>query len=242
MDQVYPEDQEALIAQEVERYDARYADRIKKPFFYHAPKSDHAFLSALQARYDMRLGDSLLDLGCGNGIYAQMWRTRGLKVTGVDLSSKGVEHCQKTWPTGIEWVCGDAFKLDRPKQFDFAWCYFFSWFCAFERHKDMQEGVRTLMSYLKPGGRLFWVWHSDLTGTRLEDGKRFAVPNWTLAQAMEMFQGFEVEGYATDSPGHTFRVLGQRALNKWVTKVSLGWTAFKRGSWDRSRLIVVAKA
>jgi hypothetical protein len=97
------------------------------------------------------------------------------------------------------------------------------------------------MAYLKPGGRLFFIWHSDLTAIRLPP-ERWEVMNFTLSQIADMFVGFETEAYATTSRGRVFSVLGKYALSRYVTKISLGWTAMKNNSWDRARLIVTAKS
>jgi SAM-dependent methyltransferase len=37
-------------------------------------------------------GDRLVDLGCGPGLYAQRFATRGISVTGVDLSAGSIAH------------------------------------------------------------------------------------------------------------------------------------------------------
>ncbi len=52
----------------------------------------------------------LLDLGCGPGIYAEMFAERGFKVRGLDLSPHSIAYAKKSAEEkglGIEYVCGD---------------------------------------------------------------------------------------------------------------------------------------
>lgn len=41
-------------------------------------------------------GDSLLDLGCGPGLYTALLARRGLRVTGVDLSSNSIRYAEES--------------------------------------------------------------------------------------------------------------------------------------------------
>jgi len=236
----YPADAAERHTLEWQQYDKRYEQAAKRPYFYHFPRDRH-FINALMKYCNIQPGSRLIDLGCGQGRYAALWRDRGMKVTGVDLSPKGIEHAKKTFGAGVEWLCEDVLKVGRPQTYDFAFAYYLTWFGMFDRPQDAQEGVRIMMSYLKPGGKFIWSWHTDFSSVRFSS-ERFSVFNFTLAQVREMFAGFEPEIFATDSEGRAFSILGKHALNRWVTKLSCGWTAFKNSSWDRSRLIVIAKA
>ena len=44
---------------------------------------------------DLRLGDCILDLGCGPGLYASRMAQRGLKITGVDYSQNSISYAIK---------------------------------------------------------------------------------------------------------------------------------------------------
>ena len=49
----------------------------------------------LIARLDLQPGDSILDLGCGPGLYASRFARAGLQVTGVDYSRRSIEYAVK---------------------------------------------------------------------------------------------------------------------------------------------------
>jgi SAM-dependent methyltransferase len=91
-----PSDQNERIAKEWRQYDARYLRNVRRPFLYHYP-NDGAFLDALIARYDIPREAKLLDVGCGNGYYSQLFKHRGLSVTGVDLSPTAISLFKETF-------------------------------------------------------------------------------------------------------------------------------------------------
>jgi SAM-dependent methyltransferase len=56
-------------------------------------------------------GDSLLDLGCGPGLYARRWSAMGLDVTGVDCSARSVAYARAQDPK-TTYLHRDFFDLD----------------------------------------------------------------------------------------------------------------------------------
>lgn len=44
----------------------------------------------------LKVGDALLDLGCGPGLYAERFAQAGLKVTGVDFSHNSIEYARES--------------------------------------------------------------------------------------------------------------------------------------------------
>jgi SAM-dependent methyltransferase len=49
----------------------------------------------LIATLGLRPGDSILDLGCGPGLYSAQLAERGLRVTGVDYSHRSIDHASE---------------------------------------------------------------------------------------------------------------------------------------------------
>ena len=92
---------------------------------------------------------------------------RGLQVTAVDKSAKAIDYCRKTYGPVCDWICDDAFNLKQAGQFDHAFCFWFMYFNAFEELQITESDAKRLMDYLMPGGKLFFLWHSDLTAVRL---------------------------------------------------------------------------
>lgn len=68
-------------------------------------------------------GQTVLDVACGNGNYARLWRERmGMIYTGCDLSTSMLEQARRNNP-GVEFVRGDATALPFPdNHFDVTFC------------------------------------------------------------------------------------------------------------------------
>src|SRR5690349_3505224 len=194
----YPDKLTERREQEWRGYDDYYADEtLKHPYFYHHRRREGAFLDALSARFEIHRGARLIDIGCGNGFYCDLFAERGMRVLGVDRSEKAIKYCRDTLGNKCEWLCEDAFNLGQHGSFDFAFCFWFMYFNMFEDPRHGMKAANDLMQLIKPGGKLFFLWHSDLTAVRLPPD-RFSVMNFTLAQLRQFFADHSVESYAVD--------------------------------------------
>jgi SAM-dependent methyltransferase len=61
---------------------------------------------------------SLCDLGCGPGLYAQRFESRGAKVTGVDFSAVSLDYAKTQGPNSIRYIEADYLLDDLPSGFD----------------------------------------------------------------------------------------------------------------------------
>lgn len=100
-------------------------------------------------------GKSVLDLGCGEGIYARKMRALGAAtVVGVDLSSEMValaKNVEEATPLGIEYHVADASAVGRLGEFDLV---VGSYILNYARSRTHLEAFcRTIRRNLKPGGR-----------------------------------------------------------------------------------------
>jgi SAM-dependent methyltransferase len=59
------------------------------------PKTIEAIVAWLIEELGLQSGDSILDLGCGPGLYAARLAERGLQVTGVDYSRRSIAYAQE---------------------------------------------------------------------------------------------------------------------------------------------------
>ena len=70
-------------------------------------------------RLDLGRGDSLIDLGCGPGLYARRFATAGLHVTGVDLSENSINYARSQDPVST-YRCENYLKLADTDAYDAA--------------------------------------------------------------------------------------------------------------------------
>ena len=99
----------------------------------HAPVyDDNCFTKNTLAEIDflfeeLRLapGAVVLDVGCGTGRHAVELARRGVAVTGVDLSAGMLAEAERRAAAAgvtVDWIRGDATRLDFPPRFDAAVC------------------------------------------------------------------------------------------------------------------------
>lgn len=101
----------------------------------------------------LKPGDSVIDLGCGPGLYAGHLARHGLQVTGVDFSQNSIDYAVEAASReglAITYRCQDYLELDDANQFAAA-LLIYGDFCplAPEQRARLLANVRRA---LKPGG------------------------------------------------------------------------------------------
>jgi SAM-dependent methyltransferase len=241
----YPDDAAARLHYELTAYDTWYrskSSRLERPFYYHhQPRNEEAFVRSLLGHHRMAAGSRLIDLGCGNGWYADAFARQGLCVTAVDLSDVAIDYARRTHGDRVTWVAHDALTLPYENQFDYAFCHYFTLFNSADTPADAVAYGRAIMRYLKPGGTLLFVWHSDLTAVRLEGGSRFGIMNYTIRQIEAMFPDFRAHSHALDGMARLARCLGRHAFNKYVTRLTCAGVYMAASSWHRARIVTAVQ-
>ena len=111
----------------------------------------------------------LLDLGCGPGIYAEMFDDAGYRVTGIDLSKRSIEYARqsaKEKGKDISYECGSYLTMEFREEFDVATLIY----CDFGVLSTQQRAVLLgkIHRALRPGGRLLF----DVFTPRQYDGQK----------------------------------------------------------------------
>lgn len=98
-------------------------------------------------------GASVLDIGCGRGVFCRKMAEAGATVTGVDLVAEEIEVARKHHASpGVTYVCMNAEELEKlDGQFDFI----VSRFCF--HHLDIPKALEGIKARLNPGGQLIVV-------------------------------------------------------------------------------------
>lgn len=69
----------------------------------------------------IKIGDRILDLGCGPGLYSSRLSKKGMRVTGIDLSSRSIDYARsyaEKEGLNIEYICTGFFSIDFEGDFD----------------------------------------------------------------------------------------------------------------------------
>jgi SAM-dependent methyltransferase len=117
--------------------------------------------------FDLRRGERLLDIPCGDGFWASLFAHQGLRVSGVDISEGGIEAARRRYPD-IDFQVGDAEGPlpYAPGEFDVV----FSRGISHLHREDLwteptARMTRNLMSLVAPGGLLLVSIHTRRDGS-----------------------------------------------------------------------------
>lgn len=105
------------------------------------------------------VGKSVLDLACGEGFYARLYKLKGAEeVVGVDLSEQMIalaKETEKSDPLGITYYVGNALDLDLGRQFDLISASYLLNYA--ENESQLQTMCNVIAKHLKPGGRFVTI-------------------------------------------------------------------------------------
>ncbi|MCW7466211.1 class I SAM-dependent DNA methyltransferase [Leptospira levettii] len=102
---------------------------------------------AIMERLNVRIGEEILDAGCGSGFYAEKILKLGGKVFGVDLSPEMVNVCIAK---GVDAVQGDLTELNLLRQYKKILCA-----GSLEFIEDQRRLFTSLTSHLENSGQLY---------------------------------------------------------------------------------------
>lgn len=100
-------------------------------------------------KYKRSKGDSLLDIGCGTGIHANLLGKR-YQVEGLDIDPKMLAVARKNYPK-IRFQQGDMVDFKLKKKFDIIVCLFSA--IGYVKTKSrLQKTIKSMSHHLLPGG------------------------------------------------------------------------------------------
>ena len=126
---------------------------------------------------NLKPGASILDLGCGPGLYCELFAQLGHQVTGIDFSKRSIQHAQKSateQKLEINYQYQNYLELEYREQFDLAILIF----CDFGVLSPQQQStlLRRIHTALKPKGQLIFDVFSPRHFKRFKPSK-----NWSFS-------------------------------------------------------------
>ncbi len=103
----------------MEQYN-KIAKKYEKTFSQMALRKECYGYSFLKNVKNVR-GKKILDVGCGTGYYSKIFRRRGARVLGIDISKEMIrlaKNQEKKEKLGIDYIKKDARKLEKLGNFD----------------------------------------------------------------------------------------------------------------------------
>ena len=189
---------------------------------YNAFEEKHHFFASLAQKLaesiGLQHGTSVLDVGCGSGISAQVLNKHfSCRVLGVDLSEKMVEAGRLSCDSpDIRLVVGDGEKLAAVvgnQVFDYV-LYNASIFIF----PDVEQAIREAAGCLRPGGKIAFSFYPSITGESGED--LLAVAFRRLGEAEPRFRVITDYDRAYRALSHH---CGAVAGHRWVRPLDVGF-------------------
>jgi SAM-dependent methyltransferase len=97
-------------------------------------------------------GKSLCDLGCGPGLYAQRFESKGANVIGVDFSEVSIDYAKTQGPNTIQYISADYLVDDLPTGFDVVTLIYTDLCALSPQQRQLLFG--RMWDMLNPGGRI----------------------------------------------------------------------------------------
>lgn len=126
------------------------------------------YVSALIRACGLKRGASVLDVGCGQGFFSYLFQKHGMTVHGVDISEVGIRAAEQAYGhLGIRFEVADVEVADPSMTFD---CVFVRGLSLYNRadFPDNHAVTKKLLQYVRPGGVLLFLYHSNLSSKRSE--------------------------------------------------------------------------
>jgi len=148
-------------------------------------------------RMDLRLGDCVLDLGCGPGLYTSRLAQRGLKVTGVDYSQSSISYatkCAKEEGLSIDYRCQDYLTLADSNQYDLV-LLIYGDFCTFSP-ESRRRILTNIHHALRPGGAFIFDVSTPFLRQRVGEKNGWYAEEqgfWKPGKHLVLKQGFAYE-------------------------------------------------
>lgn len=141
-------------------YDESYK---KKNYFRHRKWLYAPYISSLIAFLGLEEGSSVLDVGCGQGFFCDLFGKHGMKVHGIDISGNGIRTAETLYGRpGITFAVSDIRTARFPEQFD---CIFVRSCSLYntDSFSSKRNVTQELLSHLKPGGIFVFAYNSNFS-------------------------------------------------------------------------------
>jgi len=151
----------SYINEKARLYDEAYQ---KDNYFGCRPWLYRPYVRALVSQLRMEKGTTVLDAGCGQGVFTDLFAKEGMSVLGVDFSEVGIRKAKEKYPELSDRFL--VFDLENPSDIPKVDCVFIRCCSLYniQGFRDSASPTENLLGLLRPGGALIFAYSSNLTG------------------------------------------------------------------------------
>lgn len=198
----------------------------------HNEKDARAFIDVLLDHLKPPSGATVLDLACGKGRHSRYLATRGLSVTGIDLSESSITYARQFENEKLSFFSHDMRKPFRVNYFD----YIFNLFTSFGYFQTDAEHLETLINIhngLKMEGVFVLdYFNSEYIKAHLKPYEEKIVDSTTFFIEKRIEAGFVFKKISFDTPDRQLyfeeqvRLFSQAELTELVQQAEMKVTGF----------------
>lgn len=196
-----------------EGYNKRYE---KKNAFGYSKLLYLPEIRSLISMAQLKPGSTILDVGCGQGFFSNLFHKCNMKVCGIDISETGIRDAQIDYGAlGIKFQLGDVLSTPFSAQFD---CVFLR-SCSLYNTTDFptrSDITSMLLRHVKQGGYFIFVYNTKFNYSKNND-------SWCYHSLYDMIKHFAP--YADPKIYFINRIdtllLGKLAYNIFLTHLNI---------------------
>jgi len=149
---------------EIEGYGKKEIEKFYAEKFQSVITSNSQFVEFLVNFYDLK-EKNILDYGCGNGVFPELFSKHSQKVSGCDISSNLLRFAKKNTNNSIKYFEDDFFnsKLE-DNSYDFIFCRCLGPLMKIDYSKQNTVYLKKMLSALRDDGVAYFILMGDLSG------------------------------------------------------------------------------
>lgn len=150
-----------MTTDKADHYNAQYQ---RQNYFAYSEGLQRQYITALVRAAKLKSGSTVLDVGCGQGLFSYLLQQQGLQVHGVDISDVGVDVARQTYgSSGATFAVADVVADQIGEKFD---CVFVRGLSLYNTPSFAEDNSLTdrLLELAKPGGTFLFLYHSNCSG------------------------------------------------------------------------------
>jgi SAM-dependent methyltransferase len=131
------------------------------------------YIQSLVSVANLERGSTVLDVGCGQGVFSYLFHDCGMDVSAIDISEEGIRVAKSEYgPLGIKFIVGDIRSISFSKKFD----------CVFTRSCSLYNTenfpfsfdiTKKLFEYIKEDGVFIFVYNTKFKESKWVDSWRY---------------------------------------------------------------------
>lgn len=146
---------------------------LKRDYFQYNSLLYYAYIKSIIELVGLKNESTVLDVGCGQGFFSNLFRKCNMHVTGVDLSDVGIQVAKNNYEYfGIKFIATDVIAFNNNERYD---CVFSRNFSLYNTKEIVNDTYVTdkFLSLLRKDGIYIFIYNTRLKLGKYSDSWRY---------------------------------------------------------------------